>query len=61
MDPSKTTKSFKKLTLNKDSVQVLPEVQQSSPQGVKPWPGAMSSSDYCSGQMACSWFLSCGG
>lgn len=61
MDPMKSQKSFKKLTLNKDTVQALPSIQQPAHEGTKPGPGAMNNSEYCSGQMACSWFLSCSG
>lgn len=56
MSANKPTKSFKKLTLSKDTVQPMPTpaVQQTEVKA-----GAMSSSDYCSGSSACSIFYPC--
>lgn len=58
MSPNKPLRSFKKLTLTKDTV--LPTSTPVVPAGsVKPAVGAMSSSEYCSGSTACSTFFPC--
>lgn len=58
MDPIKPTKSFKKLSLNKDTVQPMPQSQQHAQPNVQT-PGAMAASGYCSGSFSCSTFYVC--
>lgn len=59
MSGNKPSKSFKKLTLGKDTVQPVtsPAVQPLEAAGRSI--GAMSTSDYCSGGGACSIFYPC--
>jgi len=58
MSANKPIRSFKKLTLTKDTV--LPTSTPVVPNSPgRPAAGAMSSSEYCSGSTACSTFYPC--
>jgi hypothetical protein len=59
MSANKPTKSFKKLTLAKDTVQPMPSPAVPSLEAAGRSVGALSSSDYCSGGGACSIFYPC--
>lgn len=61
METSKPMKSFKKLSLSKETVQSTrhgSELAKQSP-GAQVAAGASEASEYCSGTYMCSWFLSC--